>query len=505
MHATRIEALTNLGDLFDTGLRSPDDRCLTAVEPDGTARHYSLGQFAAEADAVARGLLARGLAPGARIGIVAGNSARFLFAFFGIMRAGLCAVPMNFRLSAAGRAHVFTDSETVLALADAERAPLIPEGIPTIRMDDDAEWARLRDPGPFTARAMAPGDFANILYTSGSTGLPKGVPITHGGFLYALRGDSDRAPLPWDNRVLVSAPLYHMNALYWMELSLLCGASVVLLPKFDPRQYLRVAASEGCTQISGVPTMIAMILRETDLLQSLDLSRLRAISMGSAPLTAEMMDEIRAAFPNAALSNGYGTTESGPLAFRPHPDGRPTPWPSMGVATDKVEIKLVGGETPDEGTMWIRSPVVTPGYLNLPAKTAEKIHDGWYDTGDVMRRDADGFFYFVGRADDMFNCGGENVYPGDVEATLEAHPDIMQAAVVPVPDRLKAFLPAAFVVVRKGARLTPEAIRAYALENGPAYQHPRFVEIVDELPLSGTNKIDKQILKERAAAFARDS
>ena len=504
MSTSRIAALTNLGDLFDTGLRGKESPCLTAIAPDGTPTHYTLGAFEAEANAIARGLLARGLPPGARIGIVAGNSARFLFAFFGIMRAGLCAVPMNFRLGPAARAHVFADSETVLAFVDAERAPLIPEGVPTIRLDDDAEWNAARDPGPFSAHAVEPGDFANILYTSGSTGLPKGVPITHGGFLYALRGELERMPLPWDNRVLVSAPLYHMNALFWMELALLYGASVVLLPRFEPRLYLSVAASESCTQMSGVPTMIAMILRETDLLQSLDLSGIKAIGMGSAPLTAEMLQEIQQVFPNALLSNGYGTTESGPLAFRPHPDGRPTPWPAMGVASDKVEIRLVGGNTPDEGTMWIRSPVVTPGYLNLPAKTAEKIRDGWYDTGDVMRRDGDGFFYFVGRADDMFNCGGENVYPGDVEATLEAHPDIVQAAVVPVPDRLKAFLPAAFVVLRHGARLTPDAIKAHALANGPAYQHPRFVEIVDQLPLSGTNKIDKHVLKERAAAFSRD-
>jgi long-chain acyl-CoA synthetase len=381
---------------------------------------------------------------------------------------------------------------------------MVPDGVPVLHLDLDAEWAALCDPGPFAPQPMAAGEFANILYTSGSTGLPKGVPITHGGFLYALRGAAADIPQPWEARVMVAAPLYHMNALFWTELALMCGASVVLLSRFDARGYLTAAAGQRCTHLSGVPTMIALALRETDLLATLDLSSVQAIGVGSAPLSAEMMAEFRRAFPGAAISNGYGTTESGPLAFRPHPDGRPTPWPAMGVASDRVELKLVGGPSPDEGTLWVRSPVVTPGYLNLPQKTAERIRDGWYDTGDIMRRDAEGFYYFVGRADDMFTCGGENVYPGEVEAMLEAHPAIAQAAVVPVPDRIKGNLPAAFVVPAPGATLDAETVKAHALAEGPAYQHPRFVVIVDALPLSGTNKIDRKPLIEQAAAFSRD-
>ena len=146
-----------------------------------------------------------------------------------------------------------------------------------------------------------------------------------------------------------------------------------------------------------------------------------------------------------------------------------------------------------------------PGYLNLPEKTAERLQDGWYNTGDIMRRDQDGFFYFVDRADDMFNCGGENIHPGTVEAMLLRHPDIAEAIVVPVPDRIKGQLPAAFVVPRPGARIEADTVKKHALANGPAYQHPRFVRFVNALPLSGTNKVDRRALMEEAGAFSRDN
>jgi long-chain acyl-CoA synthetase len=157
----------------------------------------------------------------------------------------------------------------------------------------------------------------------------------------------------------------------------------------------------------------------------------------------------------------------------------------------------------DEGVLHLRTPALMPGYLNLPAKTAQVMTaDGYYVTGDVMRRDADGFHYFVWRADDMFVCGGENIYPGEVEAMLERHPAIRQACVVPVPDEVKGAKPVAFVVPVAGAAPSPQAIREWALAHGPAYQHPRHVELVWELPLAGTGKIDRAALTARARALA---
>jgi acyl-CoA synthetase (AMP-forming)/AMP-acid ligase II len=184
--------------------------------------------------------------------------------------------------------------------------------------------------------------------------------------------------------------------------------------------------------------------------------------------------------------------------FGPHPDGIPTPPLSLGHPMASVELRLKGGETADDGVLQMRTGAVSPGYHNLPDETAKRFRDGWYDSGDVMRRDADGFYYFVGRADDMFVCGGENIYPGEVEMMLERQPGVLQATVVPLADEIKGQRPVAFIVRREGSSVTEDEIKAFALDNGPANEHPRHVAFLDELPLAGTNKIDVRKLTERA-------
>ena len=246
--------------------------------------------------------------------------------------------------------------------------------------------------------------------------------------------------------------------------------------------------------------MIAMMLRERELLARTDLSCVRRVSMGSAPLTQSLIDQVRSVFPKAQIVNGYGTTEIGPIVFGPHPDGVKQPELSPGCAHRAVQLRLVrdGREVADEGALEARCGALMTHYHKLPEATAKSMTaDGYYRTGDVFRRDENGFFFFVGREDDMFVCGGENIFPGDVEKMLERHPAIHQAAVIPVPDELKGHKPIAFVVRTSNAVLDEDAVKAYALANAPAYQHPRRVIFVDEMPLAGTNKIDKRALAQR--------
>jgi long-chain acyl-CoA synthetase len=157
--------------------------------------------------------------------------------------------------------------------------------------------------------------------------------------------------------------------------------------------------------------------------------------MGSSPLTQALVDKVAALFPGAPINNSYGTTEAGPVVFGPHPAGRPRPSTSVGYPAPGSEIELREGPSADEGVLFMRNPSLMEGYNNLPEKTAEAMHGGWYRSGDIMRRDSDGFFHFLGRADDMFNCSGENIYPGEVEKMLEQHPGIHQASVVPLACR----------------------------------------------------------------------
>jgi acyl-CoA synthetase (AMP-forming)/AMP-acid ligase II len=334
-----------------------------------------------------------------------------------------------------------------------------------------------------------------FLYTSGSTGKPKGVVLSHQSHIWVVETRLDGRHLS-RHRYLVAAPLYHMNALALALLACAAHASIVLLPQFSACAYIEAIGRYRPTWLTAVPPMIAMMLREGDLLARTDLSSIEFIRMGSAPVSAGLMAAIHRALAHAAVSNVYGTTEAGPVAFGPHPHGLPQPELSVGYPHPKVQLRLVDGENRNaqRGMLEIKSPAVMLGYHNRPDVAPPFTNDGFYVTGDVFWHDQDGFYYFVGRADDMFVSGGENIYPTDVERMLERHDDVSHAAVVPVDDEIKGQKPVAFIVRKPGRRPTEADIKRFALAHAPAYQHPRFVWFLDDLPLASTNKIDRAAL-----------
>ena len=446
------------------------------------------------------GGFARRYPRGTRVAIVARNGLPLTLAYLALMRAGLVAVPLNYRLPAETLAYILEDSGTREALIDQAFRSLLPKHFPAIAFDCE-EFAQLAAADPLAPVRPEAGELCEILYTSGSTGRPKGVPLDHAGQVWALDKFVEASGEDPQTTIIV-APAYHMNGLFFTTVALALGWHTFSMPAFDARAMLEAASKERVTLLSGIPTMFAMMARQTDLIDNLDLSSVTTVTIGSAPLTQALIDRVKSIFPRAVVRNSYGTTESGPAMFGPHPEGLERPALSLGYPYAGVEWKLVDGSAA-QGRLITRTPAVMSGYLNLPRINAERLRDGWYDTGDIVRHDEQGFFYFVGRADDMFVCGGENVYPGEVEKLLERHPAVLQAAVLAADDEIKGQIPIAFVAPVMGMVVTAEELKRFTLENGPAFSHPRAIEFVDKLPVGGTHKVDRSALQVRAREIAR--
>jgi long-chain acyl-CoA synthetase len=486
---------TNLGDLIPRG-RDPAKIAIIDLGGEGAPRQFSFAELDAMANGVARALLKRGLQRGNRVAILSLNRAEYLGAYYGIMRAGLVAVPVNFKFPRDTVHFILRDAEAKLVFCDAERAKDCPADIPSVTFGDG--FGNFLDPGPFAAVVPQPREPAMILYTSGSTGTPKGVVLSHQSHIWVV--ETRLAPGLDRHRYLIAAPLYHMNALALAKLACAAHATIVLLPQFSARAYIEAIGRYRCSFLTAVPPMIAMMLREAELLAATDLSSVEFVRMGSAPVSASLMAALRTALPQASVTNAYGTTEAGPVVFGPHPNGLPQPELSVGYPHPQVALRLVdgGNRNAQQGVLEMKCPALMNGYHNRPDVTPPITADGFYSSGDVFRRDADGFHYFVGRTDDMFVSGGENIYPADVERMLERHPAVAQAAVVPIDDDIKGQKPVAFVIRKSGRALDGDEVKRFALAHAPAYAHPRFVWFVDEMPLASTNKLDRAALRRMA-------
>ncbi len=486
----------NLGLLFADHAQSDRPAIIDLRDPK-RPRAVSFRELDAGCDALARGLVRTGLKPGDRIGILSLNRVEFVMTLLGAMRAGVVPVPVNVKLPADSVAFILNDAGARMVFAEPAMKRLIPSGLRVVEFGKDFD--QFLDPGAFAAFEPTPNSIAIQPYTSGSTGRPKGVLLTHYGQNWSRRILAHTRGTTEKDVILVAAPLYHKNALNAIKQGLTAGATLPLMPQFDIERYIEAIGRHRCTVISGVPTMMAMMLTRKDQLAGIDKTSVRTIMMGSAPSSPQLLKELRAHFPNAEPLVVYGVTEGGPVPLGPHPDGKPRPAGSLGVPYPGTGARLVGGPNADEGELVLKNPGILLGYHNLPEETAKRVRDGWYYTGDVCRRDRDGFYYFVGRTDDMFVSGGENIFPGEVEALLLRHPAVHQALVLPFDHELKGQVPYAFIVAKDGAKITEDDLKQFSLANGPAYQHPRRVFFLDQFPLAGTNKVDRDRLRQWVA------
>jgi acyl-CoA synthetase (AMP-forming)/AMP-acid ligase II len=455
------------------------------------------------------------LKPGDRLALSLGNRHEFIEIMYGAMRAGVVPVPLNTRLGGDGVEYILRDAACVGAVVDpavnaqvvkvVDRLSLpVRIGLGPVRSGWlDYEQAVRSMGAAFEPPTLAGDHPAFQPYTSGSTGRPKGVILTHAGQLWWIRTCHHYWPMQETDRVLTAVPLYHKNAMAGaVKTVLYAGATTVVLPNFEPRRFLQTLSRYRCTYTGGVPAVFTQLLQHRDLIERLDFSALKGMKIGSAPTARELQEAVEMAF-KVPVMESYGLTEGGPVMIGSPVDGRVVPKGSCGVVWPEGAVKLVaadGRESQDYGELWVKNPGVTPGYHNLPNVNKERLVDGWLRTGDLFSQDADGFFFFKGRTDDMFNCGGENIYPLEVEGLLLTHPDIADVAVVPFPHHIKGEVPVAVVVQRQGACLNERDVREFALQRGPAYAHPRRVIVVDALPLNGAAKTDRIAVKALARA-----
>src|ERR671930_485090 len=475
MTKDKVNRRCNLGFFFDQSVARLPDKVAIIDLFGGKERPATYRQLDERMDRVASMLARLGVAPGERVAMVIGNRTEFIEFFFGSMRAGAIPLPLNIRLAASTLEQIVAEAACTLAVVDpsshrdalaiAERSPL------RLILDQRGEGflpfeeEMAKPAAPVDPPAIADDAQAFQPYTSGSTGRPKGAIMTHHGMLWYVAYNQRYWPAAESDRGLVALPLFHKNALRGtVKPMLYAGGSFVLMPAYEPRAYLDALAKYKCTYSRGV----------------------------AAVFTPELMDAVERALPHVKVWESYGLTEGG-SPVRPPIDGRAVPRGSPGVATPEIELRLIDadGNDAEEGELLIRCPYVCRGYYNEPEITRAKLTDGWLHTGDIFCKDKDGFYYFRSRVDDMFSCGGENVYPKEVENLLFGHPDVVNAVVTPVPHQVKGLAPAAMVMVREGSGLTADKLRQYCLDKGPAYSHPRYIDIVPALPLNGAGKVDR--------------
>ena len=494
----------NLGDIFSLNCED-DTSAVFDARINANPRTITFRELNNSINALARGLLRADFSVGDRVAILSLNRVEFLEVLFGAMRVGCVPVMVNAKLPADQVQFILKDSGAKIAFCERDLVSLCGHQTRCVVFGADGinGYNDFIDFGELDIFVPGPDDVAEQPYTSGSTGRPKGVLLHHAGQRWLIEQLVTSRDMSAKDCSIISAPLYHKNALLAVKSALGSGGRVVLLSRFNVGDYIKSIETHRLTILTGVPTMYALLLQQEELLKQTNLSSVRVLSMGSAPASEVLLDDLQEVFPQARINLNYGITEGGPILFSwKHAKGLKKPRASIGYPFPEVEIKLANGPNVDEGILFTRNPGVMLGYHNLTEETTKVLKEGWLNTGDILRRDKEGWYYFVGRNDDMFVTGGENVYPGSVETLLERHPDVMQAVVVPAPNALKAHVPHAFIVARLGCSLREEDIKQHALANGPAFAHPRRVYFLAELPLAGTNKIDRNALKKIAKQAA---
>ena len=450
---------------------------------------------------------ARGIGRGDRVAFLGENQPAFVEVLFGAARVGIVFVPVNTRLAAPEVAHILTDSDARLLVHDDRSAAVAVEAagaagdLPRLVVGSEADAALAAvEPAPETP-GVGLDDPAAILYTSGTTGRPKGAVLTHGNLTWNSLNTLVDADIVSTDIALVISPLFHAASLGMGLLPvLLKGGTVVLERAFDAGRALRLIEQHGITMLSGVPTTYQFLAEHPDW-ASTDLSSLAKLTCGGSPVPTRVLEAFEAR--GLSFSQGYGMTETSPGATYLPATRTRSKMGSAGQPHFFTEVRVVGegGESlaPGEiGEIQVRGPNVTPGYHGNEAATAEAFTaDGWFRTGDLGSFDDEGYLFVADRLKDMIISGGENIYPAEVEDLILGLEEVTGVAVIGIPDERWGETPWAIVTLRPGAELTTERVAEYLNGRIARYKIPKNVVVVDELPRTASGKVKKLDLRQR--------
>ena len=472
-----------------------------AIESGETGRAFTYRELDARAGRIASILRSRfEVTRGERVVCVAQNELDYISLFFATQRLGAILVPVNFRFTASEIEHIVRDSGAKLVIAERIFASAV-TGLSVARWAFDGADSVTQAAGDdtipvFDGRAGEFEDACMILYTSGTTGFPKGAVISHRMIFWNSVNTGLRLNLTQSDVVLTFLPLFHTGG--WNVLTTPClhrGARVILLRKFDPDLVLRLCPRT--TVLFGVPTTMDFLSRAREFAGT-DLSNIRYAIVGGEPMPLERMHVWESR--GIPIRQGYGLTEFGPNVFSLNAEDSRRKMGSIGFPNFYIDAQVVDGEgrevAADEvGELVLRGPVAMSGYWNSPEATAAVMKNGWLHTGDLVRQDREGYFYVVGRKKEMFISGGENVYPAEIEKVLRGLPGVREAAVIGVPHPKWGECGKAFVALEEGRSITAEDLREYCLERLAKFKVPTHFLVIKDLPKTESGKIAKKLLK----------
>jgi long-chain acyl-CoA synthetase len=443
----------------------------------------------------------KGLEPGDRVGIMLPNVPQFAAAYYGVLRSGGVAVPMNPLLKKREAGFYLEDPEAKLLFAwhdfeEAAKQAAEDAGAELVLVEPGKFEQLIGEHEPdFDVIDREDDDTAVILYTSGTTGKPKGAELTHSNLLKNAEAAVSLTGASADDTLLGALPLFHsFGQTCGLNASMSAGATLSMIPRFDPAKALEIIQRDGVTVFQGVPTMFTAMLHE-DSKDDVDVASLRVCISGGSAMPVEVMRGFEEQFGCKVLE-GYGLSETSPVASFNHPDKERKPG-SIGTPIEGVEMKLVDDdgndvEAGEVGEIVIKGHNIMKGYWNRPDATEEAIKDGWFYSGDMGKVDEDGYFSIVDRKKELIIRGGYNVYPREVEEVLYEHPAVLEAAVIGVPDDKMGEEVGAAVVLKEGEDVSEDELREYVKSEVASYKYPRKIWFEDELPKGPTGKILKK-------------